>query len=157
LSIDPALSLDRDLYAPPLIAQLEVARARNNQAPKVTVRVDTVPSGARVLAAGAERCCTPLKIELRTGWQVLWFQRDGYRPGTLRLLISSAGPVSLPLVPESRPVRVRPLVAALRAAAGPDRVRAAIALREALGVDALAVFERPGEPPRVYERSGDPV
>jgi hypothetical protein len=158
LSIDPTLSLDRDLYAPPLIAQLAALRTRTEQAPKVSVKIDTVPSGARVLVGGAERCCTPLTVSLSAGWQVLWFHADRYRPAMMQLLLSSSGPVSVPLVAESRAERVRPMVAAVRGAvAGEDRERAAATLRNALGVDAVAVLDRPGEAPVLYERSVEPA
>ncbi|MBK7862534.1 MAG: hypothetical protein IPJ65_28785 [Archangiaceae bacterium] len=146
LAIDPTLSLDRDLFSPPLVAQLSSIRAARDRAPRITLEVDTTPPGARVFAAGQEHCCTPLYLKLGAGWQVLWAQRDGYQPNLLRLSASSNGPVSMALTAQPAANRLKPLVEAVRALEPADEASAARALLAELHVEVLVVVEQGAEP-----------
>jgi len=153
LAIEPALQLDADLYSPPLIAQLKKARQRLEQARRISLKVNTLPSGARIFAAGVERCCTPLALELREGWQVLWAQRDGSWPLLHRLQVSTPGALSLPLRAQPTARRVQPLVDTLRLTPVTEELSAAQALIEELGVEAVLVVEDGVEGVRIHRRS----
>jgi hypothetical protein len=151
LSIDPSLAPDPRREPPLLVASIERTRQALSKLARVSVRVETLPPAGEVHLGEHTVGPAPVELQVPPGPLVVWATRDGFAP---RALWSDAavGTVTIELEPLEDAARVRPLVQALRQADAAHRRAAALALVDALGVDAVALLESDGRVPVVYQR-----
>jgi hypothetical protein len=151
-AIEPALIIDPVRESPPLVEQAGRARAEREAAPRVRIRFESTPPGARVLAGAAWRGETPLELELGAGPQLVWLAREGHQTRAQLVDAQAGGRVSFTLAPLDEAARLQPLVDAVRRSEGEPRRQAALALAAALRVDVIAVLGG-ADAPILYERA----
>jgi hypothetical protein len=140
VSVDPSSQLDPDVYSPPIVDLSREIRAIRDRSQKATLRVETDPPDAELTIESRVRGRTPLEVtDLAQGPVVVWLERAGHRPRSEWVDLSVRQDLVSKLTPLDDEDRLAPLVEALRRARGDDQRPAAIAIAEALSVDAVAV------------------
>ncbi len=155
LSADASLKLDATQEPPPLMALLAETRTTMAREPSARVQL----RGPVGLQACQLTCAPlPLSIDLPPGPAVIWAIGEGYLPQALWFEARPGGEVSIDPTPVAPAEALRPLVRDIRAASGEAQRSAALALANALRVDAIAVLD-PSAPdsPAIYERVTAPV
>jgi hypothetical protein len=151
LSIDPALTPDPQRVPPPVVELVAQVRQAIAKQARVRVRVETTPAGGRVVMGDRSATAAPAEIEVPPGPLVVWGSREGSAPRAL-WLDKPSDAIKIELEPLDDAARLRPLVGTLRQAAPEHRRSAALALADALGVDAVALLDADAREPAVYTR-----
>ena len=151
LSIDPALTPDPQ-RVPPQVVEL-VAQARQAMAKQAPMRVhvETSPPGGRITVSDRVAGSAPVDVEVVPGPVVVWASREGSAPRAV-WIDKPSDTIKIDLEPLDDAGRLRPLVGTLRQAAPEHRRTAALALADALGVEAVALLEADTPEPVVYTR-----